>query len=141
VFVVVVGIVFWGVFALLPSAAVATAAKAGLFAVCVSTWVWLRDRACSPQTSVLSWLGHAVHSALLAALFYGASEARDILDGPHRPKAATPAWLGGLELWWLLCPGALSVALGGAAVRALAAGTMAAPMPSAPTPPSHQPPP
>lgn len=91
--------------------AVAPAAWVGLYLVCLVAalplWVKL---AFTPQR----WATVALYCTLLALIFFGANGALDALNGAHRAKAAVAESLGGLELWFVLCPGAVSVALGGA---------------------------
>jgi len=53
-----------------------------------------------------------LHSAGSAVLWR--EQAQDTLYGPDRLKATLPGWLGGLELWWILCPGIVSVSLAAA---------------------------
>ena len=91
--------------------AVASVAWVGLYLVClvVALPLWVR-LVLSPRR----WATVALYCALLALIFFGANGALDALNGAHRAKAAVAESLGGLELWFALCPGAVSVALGGA---------------------------
>ena len=109
---------YWSVFTLIGDVGVSPCAKWVLYAGCLSTWYWLHPHARTAASAAsLTWLSRAGQSVALALLFYGANAARDVLLGLDRPKAETPAWLGGLELWWILCPGAASVALAAAAAH------------------------
>ena len=63
------------------------------------------------------WLWLALNSVLLAALFYGANEALDLLRPPGR-RDLPYATVFGLELWTLFCPLLTVVALAGG-VRAV----------------------
>ena len=111
---------YWGVFALFGDVWVSPVAQWMLYAGCVSTWYWFRSRAPTAKgTAPLTWLSYALQSVVLALLFYGGNAGRDVLFGPERLRAAAPEWLGGLELWWILCPGTTSVALAAAAVQAI----------------------
>lgn len=113
---------YWGVFTLIGDVGVSTGAKWVLYAGCLSTWRWLHPHArTAASTASLTWLSRAAQCVVLALLLYGANAARDVLFGLDRPQAETPAWLGGLELWWILCPGAASVALAAAAARGVRA--------------------
>ena len=58
------------------------------------------------------WLWLAFQSVLLAALFYGANEALDLLRPPGR-RDLPYATVFGLELWTLFCPLLSGVALAG----------------------------
>ena len=62
------------------------------------------------------WLWLALNSVLLAAMFYGANEALDLLRPPGR-RDLPYATVFGLELWTLFCPLLTVVALAGS-VRA-----------------------
>ncbi len=58
------------------------------------------------------WLAVALHAALFAVIFFGAGLALDALHGVHRAGPDVAGSLGGLALWFVLCPGVVSVALG-----------------------------
>ena len=60
-----------------------------------------------------AWLLFAVNSVLVAALFWGATVGLELITVRQHANAAWSAYLGGLELWFALCPGALSVAIAG----------------------------
>ena len=77
---------------------------------------------CGPR----GWFAAAVYAGLFAAIFYGANGALDALHGPRRGDPGIARALGNLELWQLLCPGAVSVALAGW-LRALAIAARRAP--------------
>ena len=100
---------YGGLVALMP-AAVAPWAWVGLYAVVlVATLAALRGPWRSPSVvSAATWLMYAV---LLSLWFFGANVGLDALHGAHRSKADVALHLGGLELWFVLCPGAASVAL------------------------------
>ena len=105
-----------GALATLAPAGVATPAGwafAGVAVTAGAAWLW---RPSAGVGTASSWLLLALNSALLAALFYGANEALDLLRPPGR-RDLPYATLFGLELWTLLCPLLSVVALAGA-VRA-----------------------
>ncbi len=114
----VLTIVYWGGFALFDPAGVAWVARTVFYACCVATLLLARRSAWSVAPAIV-WMVRAAYCVLLAVLFYGVNQARDVLYGPERPKADLPGWLGGLELWWILCPGLVSVFLAVAAARRL----------------------
>jgi hypothetical protein len=116
VFVLSVG--YWSGFALFDSAGVLLRAQSALYVCCVLALLYLR-RSTWSAAPAKSWLVRAAYSVLLALLFYGANRAQDILYGPERLKSNLPGWLGGLELWWILCPGIASIALAAASARLL----------------------
>ena len=105
-------------FALFDPTGVSWVARTAFYACCAAALLLVRrsGRAVAPATV---WTIRAAYCVLLAVLFYGANQARDILYGPERLKAHLPVWLGGLELWWILCPGICSVFLAIAAARRL----------------------
>jgi hypothetical protein len=119
VFCGVLSTTYWGTFSLVDEVGVSPVAQGVLYGACLSSWFWLR-RAARP-TEPLAWLSRGAQSVVLALLFYGGNAARDVLFGADRPMAATPPWLGGLALWWILCPGVMSVALAAAATAQLTA--------------------
>ena len=101
---------YGGLVALMPAAAVAPWAWVGLYAVVlVATLAALRGPWRSPSVvSAAAWLMYAV---LLSLWFFGANVGLDALHGAHRVHPDVARHLGGLELWFVLCPGAASVAL------------------------------
>ena len=114
---VVLSLAYWlSVFALSASRVTAVAWVC-LYAACllgaIFSWVRLPSSA-----GVRFWLSSAGYSLLLAALFFGANGALDALHGAHRAKAQVAESLGGLELWFVLCPGVLVVCVAGC-VRSL----------------------
>ena len=108
--VTVLAIVYWSGFALFDPADVSWVARTVLFACCISALLAVRRSAwaAAPPTA---WAIRVAYCVLLAAMFFGTNQARDILYGPERLKASLPVWFGGLELWWILCPGIASVFL------------------------------
>ncbi len=99
--------------ALLPGAAVAPEAWVGLYGVCVLV-SWLLWQGPAGRAPARVWLEWVVYAPLLAALFFGADGALDALNGPLRAKAGVAESLGGLDIWFVFCPGVVAVALGGA---------------------------
>lgn len=102
--------------ALLHAAAVSAAAWAALYAAGVIALLAL-PYSRAGRVPARRWLTAAGLTVLLAGIFFGADGALDALNGARRAKTQVAAHLGGLELWFVLCPGAASVALA-AAVRA-----------------------
>ena len=99
------------------SAAPSTVAITVLYGACVL--VYCAVSACR-QMPAVRWFAMACYAALLAAIFYGANGALDALHGANRARPDVASAIGGLELWFVLCPGAVSVALGHAVRSALA---------------------
>ena len=66
-----------------------------------------------------AWFAVSLHAAWLAAIFYGADGALAALNGPHRVASTWVEQIGGLELWFVLCPGVVSLALAVGFVRML----------------------
>jgi len=120
----VLTIVYWSGFALFDPAGVSWVTRTVFYACCVAALLFVR-RSAGPVAPAIAWTIRAAYCVLLAALFYAANQARDILYGPERLKAALPVWLGGLELWWILCPGVVSVFLAIAAARVAGEGCSA----------------
>ena len=102
----------FGAMAVLAPAGFATPA-AWVFAVVATAsgaaYLWHHPR--GPATP-WRWLWLAFQSTLLAALFYGANEALDLLRPPGR-RNLPYATVFGLELWTLFCPLLTAVALAG----------------------------
>jgi hypothetical protein len=69
----------------------------------------LRGRLASLRSS--AWLQVAAYAALLSAIFFGADFALDTLGNSAKPRLQGPAFAGGLELYHVLCPGVVSVAV------------------------------
>ena len=93
------------------TAAVSLRAWLVLYALCVAVAavIW----AARPELArATTWLVAASYAALFAAIFYGANLALDALQGPHRNDGSVAHHLEGLELWFVLCPGMVSVAWG-----------------------------
>ncbi len=110
-------VTFWAGVWLLRDQRVSMLAWAALYVCCVSVAATLRHRRFARfQMSPGAWLLFAVNSVMLAALFWGANMALDLINGPHRPTVDWAAHLGGLELWFALCPGVLSVGISGCAL-------------------------
>jgi hypothetical protein len=53
-----------------------------------------------------------MYAALLAIFFFGADVALSVLGNSVKPRGQLPAFLGGLEVYFILVPGVASVALG-----------------------------
>ena len=105
-------IVFWLGAWLLRDQGVSMVAWAALYVCCVSAAGALQySRFAACQLPPRAWLLFAVNSALVAALFWGANTALDLINAPQRPKDDWATHLGGLELWFALCPGVVSVAI------------------------------
>ena len=105
-------IVFWLGAWLLRDQGVSMVAWAVLYVCCVSAAVALQlSSFAAYQLPPRAWLLFAVNSALVAALFWGANTALDLINAPHRPRDDWATHLGGLELWFALCPGVVSVAI------------------------------
>jgi hypothetical protein len=102
----------WSVVAALRALAVTPAAWCGLQVLVLLVWwvscQWRYSATLPPRT----WAALAMYALLGAALFAGANFGMDALHGPNRSRAQVAAHLGGLELWVVLCPGVLSLALG-----------------------------
>ena len=92
----------------------ATVEPAAWLAVFITGWVFLtlapNHRAYPRRPG--TWVKAALYTLLLASLFFGTDLAVQLLGNTVRPRAALPPYLGGLELYWLLVPGVLSVATG-----------------------------
>jgi hypothetical protein len=125
----VLTIVYWSGFALFDPPEVSWVTRAAFYACCVAALLFVRPGGRS-RAPAIGWTVRAAYCVLLAMLFYGTNQARDILYGPERLKPELPGWLGGLELWWILCPGLVSVCLAIAAARF----TLDAPVPRAACP-------
>ena len=105
---------FVGFLALLQPGTVEPAAWLAVFTV---GWVFLilaPNHQAYPKSQG-TWLKAALYTLLLASLFFGTDFALHALGNTVKPRAALPPYLGGLELYWLLVPGVLSVATGGLA--------------------------
>ena len=81
-----------------------------------------------------TWIKAALYTLLLAILFFGTDLALQVLGNTVRPRAPLPPHLGGLELYWFLVPGVLSIATGALAGAVLerrtqpqAKGTLSSP--------------
>jgi hypothetical protein len=59
------------------------------------------------------WLYLAGCALVVAAGFYGANQGLDALHGAGRHKPDIASRLGGLELWFVLAPGAFAICIGG----------------------------
>jgi hypothetical protein len=117
-------VVYWSGFALIDPPDVSEVTRAVFFACCAAALLFVR-RSARLHAPAMVWTIRAAYCALLAILFYGANQARDLLCGPERLKAALPGWFGGLELWWILCPGIASVCLAAAAARSRSVAVLA----------------
>ena len=104
-------IAFYGsVVVLLPADAVAPWAWAALYAVVLMATLAAR---CGPwrPPSVGKAAAGLMYAVLLSLCFFGVNVGLDALHGAHRVHPDVARHLGGLELWFVLCPGAASVAL------------------------------
>ena len=92
----------------------ATVEPAAWLTVFTVGWVFLilapKHRA-YPRTPG-TWVKASIYTLLLASLFFGTDLALQALGNTVRPRATLPPYLGGLELYWFLVPGVLSVATG-----------------------------
>jgi hypothetical protein len=117
---VVQAVVFWTLVCALHAAPVSLAAWWALYGLLAfGLWGAHRWRATATRPPRF-WGELALYSLLGAVVFAGANFGMDTLHGAHRPKAQVAAHLGGLELWFFLCPGVFSLALGGWAARSKA---------------------
>lgn len=114
----VMAAVYGGFVAWIPLPGLADTAMLALFATLIvaAGLLWRLARLTAAR-----WLGVALLAAIGAAYLIGAEGALDTLHGAHRPKADVAGALGGLELWFVLCPGVVSLEIGGAANRLVAA--------------------
>ena len=114
-------VVFWSAVALVPSGLVTPEAWGALYAITSLGFVFF----ClwtNLKWSTYWWLAAAFYSVFFAMMFYGLNEGLDILHGANRPKAQLVQHLGGLEIWFFLCPGVSVFAIANA-VRALLSPT------------------
>jgi hypothetical protein len=101
---------FWASVALLGRTGVLAGAWLLLYMLCTALSllaIW-RQR---PSLSPAVWLYLALCATLLAAGLFGVNGGLDALHGAHRPKVDVAGAVGGLELWFVLCPGLASSAL------------------------------
>lgn len=101
---------FWlGVLAF-RNAAVTETAWIALYAVCAAAAIvtWKRE---GSSVKPRLWLAIAFYTAFLALFFFAAHEALDVLYGSHRHRSHPEDHIGGLEVWFVMVPGGLSVAL------------------------------
>jgi cytochrome bd-type quinol oxidase subunit 2 len=112
----VLTIVYWSGFALFDPSDVSWITRTAFYACCGAALLFVR-RGGRSRAPAIVWTMRAAYCVLLAVLFHGANQARDILYGPERVKAELPGWLAGLELWWILCLGLVAVCLAIAAAR------------------------
>ena len=102
---------FGSLLALLRPATVEPAAWLAVFTV---GWVFLilaPNHRAYPKTQG-TWVKAALYTLLLSSLFFGTDLALQALGNTVRPRATLSPYLGGLELYWLLVPGVLSVVTG-----------------------------
>jgi hypothetical protein len=81
------------------------------------SFLWLRPRLLPTANSFKLWASTLMYAALLAILFFGADLALSVLGNSVKPRSQLPAFLGGLEMHFVLVPGIASVALGELARR------------------------
>lgn len=103
---------FWSAVALMPGESVAVPAWATLYAIALSAFL-VSASVGYPNWSPYQWLAAVFYSVFFAVLFYGANLGLDVLHGANRPKTEVAQHLGGLEIWFFLCPGVFVVALAG----------------------------
>ena len=72
------------------------------------------------KLSAQQWALLLMYSVLLAVIFAGAEFGLQTLGNSVKPRGVLPAYLGGLELYFMLAPGVASVALGELARKAVA---------------------
>jgi len=103
--------VFWSIVLLLRASPVSGLAWSILYLACAATapLLWRLRGMARPQ----QWLFVALCAVWFAAVFCAIDFALDALNGARRAKADVASALGGLELWFVLCPGVAALALGG----------------------------
>jgi hypothetical protein len=104
--------VFWLVVAAIPAGSVAPAAWVVLYAVAALAFVHFRF-VLNVKWSARKWFIVLFYSLFLAMFFYGANIGLDVLYGANRRKADVARYLGGLEIWFFLCPGVTAFAVAG----------------------------
>ena len=112
---------FWFAVALLAPGAVSLGAWTALYVFALGAfllWEVARRRNTPPAT----WAAAFFYSLFFAGLFYALNLGLDVLHGAHRPKADVAGHLGGLEIWFALCPGVASFALAGLVKALLSRG-------------------
>ena len=72
-----------------------------------------------PKLSARQWALLLMYSVLLAVIFAGAEFGLQTLGNSVKPRGVLPAYLGGLEPYFMLVPGVASVALGELARKAV----------------------
>ena len=65
-----------------------------------------------PKLSARQWAMLFLYALLLAVIFAGAEFGLQTLGNSVKPRGVLPAYLGGLEPYFMLVPGVASVALG-----------------------------
>ena len=103
---------FWSLVAVIPPRSVTLAAWTALYAIALVAFLYV-DRAARPNWSSRTWLAVVFYSLFFAGIFYGANLGLDVLHGANRPKAEVARYLGGVEIWFFLCPGVSAFALAG----------------------------
>src|SRR5882672_2122281 len=101
---------FWSAVALIPAQSVAVPAWATLYAIILFAFLYSAF-ASYPNWSPYQWLAVVFYSLFLAGLFYSLNVGLDVLHGADRPKAEIAQHLGGLEIWFFLCPGVFAFAI------------------------------
>ena len=72
-----------------------------------------------PKLSARQWAMLFLYALLLAVIFAGAEFGLQTLGNSVKPRGVLPAYLGGLEPYFMLVPGVASVALGELARKAV----------------------
>lgn len=104
----VFGATFWSVVYALPPSGVQRIAWVVLFVVAAASVLVLIRR---PWLQPVGWLYAGLCAAIAAASLFGANVALDAVHGSARAKPGVAAALGGLELWFVLCPGATCLSI------------------------------
>lgn len=105
---------FWSVVALVPTGLVTPLAWAGLHALGAVAFM-VSGLARWPAWPARSWFALLFYALMFGGMFYGLNIGQDILRGAGRPKAEVARHLGGVDIWFLLCPGVATFGLAGAA--------------------------
>jgi len=109
---------FWSAVAAIPAGSVTPAAWASLYALAVLAFVCFRF-VVDLKWPARKWFIVLFYALFLALVFYGANIGLDVLHGANRRKADVARYLGGLEIWFFLCPGVAAFAVAGLLQAAL----------------------